>query len=236
LLSAALSRPVRAVPLEQTVAVPQSERAALAELTPLAVLGAAAAEGRPAAIDLLHPHRPPAPPSSRRTYILAGLAAASLVLLLAGTAWRRLQAPLAAAAADDAEREALASQIEAYAADETQAAAIDGWLGESLNLLTELDHLGRQLRPQPLDAADFNADQDVVLTRLALTLRQLALAAAVKSTEALLPVESRLREGNYRVERGAVEPQTEGVPGYGISAAVVVERVGDSAGAAEATP
>jgi hypothetical protein len=237
LLSAALSRPVRAVPLEQTVAVPSSEQAALAELTPLAVVGAVAAEGRPPAMDLLHPHRPPAPPSRRRTYILAGLAAASLVLLVAAMAYRRLQAPLAAAAADDAQREALADQLEAYAEDETQAAAIDGWLGESLNLLTELDHLSRQLRPQPLDAADFNADQDVVLTRLSLTLRQLALAAAVKSTEAVLPVETRLREGDYHAERGPMEPQTEGVPGYVVSVATVLERVDESAAdGAEAAP
>ncbi len=224
-LSQALARPVRAARLDAAVELPDSPADTLTHVAPLAALAAATAESRPAPVDLLHPHRPPAPPSRRRTYALAGAAAASVVALLAWTAYSNLQAPLAAAAEADAARAKLAPTLERLAKDEQQAAAIDAWLSSSVNLLTELDHLGRRLRPQPLDAADFKADEDVVITKLVVSGRLLTIDAAAKTTEAVQPIELRLREGGYRVDRRAVEAKGDATPGYAATVSGVIERI-----------
>ena len=50
------------------------------------------------------------------------------------------------------------------------------------------------------------------------------------------PAERRLRQGNYRVERGAVELKAEGVPGYGVSVSETIEKVEPAAPAEGATP
>ncbi len=113
--------------------------------------------------------------------------------------------------------------------DEQQATAIQAWLDQSLNLLTELDYLGKQLRPQPLDSADFKVDQDLVVTKLAVTNRQLTLDAAARTSQALQPAEKRLRDAAYRVSRGAVDAQAKAVPGYTVSVSAVLERGGAAA-------
>jgi hypothetical protein len=151
--------------------------------------------------------------------------------------YRNIREPVEMAEAANNERTALAPTLEAYAVDEAKAAAIRTWLGQSANLLTEFDHLSERLRPEPLTSEKFSADQDLVLTRLNLANRQLTFDAAAKSNDAIQPAERRLREGNYRVDRGAVEPKAEGVPGYGVSVTETIERVEPAAApAAGATP
>jgi hypothetical protein len=223
-LGATLSKPVQAVPLERLVQL-SAPGVSLVEAAPTAGIAAAMADHRPAIIDLLHPRRRPAPPSRTRTYLLAGAAAAAVVAMLAWQGYRNLQEPLEAAAAANAEREALTPLLEAYAQDETKAAAIQSWLDSSVNVLTELDHLAQQLRPEPLDSEKFKADEDVVLTRLVVSNRELTVDAAVKANSALQPIENRLRAANYSFDRGPVEPKAEGgVPGYGVSVAGTLKR------------
>jgi hypothetical protein len=237
-LSGALSRPVRAAALDELVEVSAALRdvAPVAELAPLAALAAATAERRAAPLDLLHPHRRPAPPSRARTYVLAGVAAAALAVLLAWSAYRNVQAPLEAAAAADAERQSMAAELESLAEDEKKAAAIDAWFGEAVNLLNELDYLGQQLRPKPLASDEFDSGQDVVVTKLAVAGRRLTLNAAARSTEAVLPAESRLRAAGYAVDRGAVDPETNPVPGYAVSVSAMLERAESAAAPPEAAP
>jgi hypothetical protein len=109
-LAAELNRPVRSAALQDLVTVsgdlPTSGHETLthAQLAPLAAIAAAAAADQPSPLDLLHPHRPPAPPSKRRTYILAGATAACVALALGWAAYRRIAEPRAAAAAANAER------------------------------------------------------------------------------------------------------------------------------------
>jgi hypothetical protein len=97
------------------------------------------------------------------------------------------------------------------------------WLNESANLLTELDRLGPLLRPEPLDSDKFKADQDLVVTKVTVANRQITLDAVAKSSDALLPAESRLRAGNYRVERGPVDTNSQAVPGYTVSVSHTVQ-------------
>jgi HAMP domain-containing protein len=232
-LGATLSKPVQAVPLERLVDMSAvGSTANVLDAAPTAGLAAAAAEHRRAPLDLLHPRKRPAPPTRRRTYVLAGAALAALVAFMAWRGYRNIQEPLEAAAEADASRVALAPILEAYAKDETKAAAIQGWLDTSVNLLTELDHLAPQLRPEPLASEKFKADQDVVLKKLVVANRELTLETAVKNNDSIPPLETRLRAAGYQADRGAVDPKAEGVPGYGIGVTGTIQRV-DPADAAE---
>lgn len=240
-LGATISKPVQASPLEKLIdhsvdANLKAAKVGLVELAPLAALAAALADGRPAPLDLLHPRRRPPAPSRARTYALAAAAALAGVAMIGWQGYRNISEPLELAAAADAEKKALAPTLEAYAADEAKAAAIRNWLGQSSNLLTEFDNVSQRLRPEPLSSEQFPADQDLVLTKLVLASRQLTFDASAKSTEAISPAERRLREGNYRVERGAVELKAEGVPGYGVSVSETIEKVEPAPPAEGATP
>jgi hypothetical protein len=226
-LSATLSRPVQAASLEGLVEASTAVRSEspLVEMAPLAALAASLAEHRSPPIDLLHPRRRPAPPSRARTYALAGAAAALLVALVAWKAHRNVQEPLEAAELARAQREALTPVMEELAGDEAKAAAVRRWLDESTNLLTELDYLSQQLRPEPLESDQFKAEQDMVLSKLTLANRQLTLDGSVKSSDAMTSAEGRLRAANYKVDRGPVESNSQTVPGYGVSVSDTVERV-----------
>jgi hypothetical protein len=223
-LSATISKPVQAAPLESVIRCASVQSgAAMHEVAPLAGLAAALADRRPVLVDLLHPRRRPAPPNRLRTFALAGAAAALLIALVAWKGYRNLQEPLEAAEAARVERDALAPALEKLAVDETKAAAVRRWLNESANLLTELDRLGPLLRPEPLDSDKFKADQDLVVTKVTVANRQITLDAVAKSSDALLPAESRLRAGNYRVERGPVDTNSQAVPGYTVSVSHTVQ-------------
>lgn len=243
-LSSQLSRPVEAASIERYIEAPAGSAAPLVELAPLAAHGASAAERLAPHLDLLHPRRRPAPPNRRRTYLLAAVAASLAALLAVWQGYRRLNEPLAAAAAARAEAAELEPLIERLSEDQQNAAAIAAWLDEAPNLLDELDHLGQQLRPEPLDSDKFKPDDDLVVTKLARSGGVWTLDAVAKSNAALQPAEQRLRAGNYRVDRGAVDPKAQGVPGYSVKVTATVERTaepddGDEADnepAAEAAP
>jgi hypothetical protein len=241
-LGATISKPVQASTLEKLLDVHaefdlKAAGLSLVEIAPLAALAAAAAEGRAAPLDLLHPRRRPPAPSRTRTYALAAAAALAGVAMIGWQGYRNIREPLELAEAADAERKALAPTLEAYAADEAKAAAIRTWLGQSANLLTEFDNVSMRLRPEPLSSEKFPVDQDLMLTKLVLANRQLTFDAAAKSNDAIPPAERRLREGSYRVERGAVELNAEAAAGYGVTVSETIEQVEPAApGAAGATP
>lgn len=238
-LGAALNRSVRGVRLEDLVETPAHDAlggVSYAELAPLAALGASAATESAAPLDLLHPHRPPAPPSQRRTYALAGVAAACVALALVWGGYRRIAGPRELAAADDAERAALEPSLERMAELEAQAAAVDAWLNQSGNMLSELDYLGQQLRPKPLSDAAFNSGEDLILTKLSVAGRQVTIEGAARTTDAVASIERRLRDGSYSAIRGIVENATDATPGYAARMTEVLERAGSEAGAQGAPP
>ncbi|RIK76850.1 MAG: hypothetical protein DCC67_13380 [Planctomycetota bacterium] len=225
-LSATLSKPVHAAPLERLVDLTAGDLAVApaVEAAPLAALAAALAERRPAPIDLLHPRRRPAPPSRRRTYVLAATAALALAALGLWTAYRGVQEPLEAAESARAQQHELSSLLESLAADEAKAQSVREWLGQSANLLEELDALSQQLRPEPLSSDKFSAEQDIVLKKLTFANGRLTLDAAAKSDSAVPVVESRLRSAGYRVDRGPVQTGVEGPAGYAVSVSSAVQR------------
>lgn len=244
-LGGLLSKPVQAIHLDKLVTRTDSSNsrgstAELIEMAPLAALAGALGDHRTPLADLLHPRRRPPAPSRTRTYVLAAAAVLAGVGLIAWQGYRNLKAPLEAAARAQAELKALQPMLDSYAVDETRAAAIRDWLNGSANLLTELDHLGTQLRPEPLASDKFATEQDLAVTRLGLNNRQLTFSAVARNNDAIPLAERRLRAGNYRVDRGVVEPKAEGMPGYSVTVAEALERTeattAPTADAAGATP
>lgn len=230
-LAKLLSRPVQAAPLEALLHLPAGNgvEPSRVELAPSAALAAALADRRAPLADFIHPRRRPAPPSRKRTYILAGVAAVALALMFAWQTYQNIRTPLAAAADAKAKQAALESTLEDLADDEAKADQIRAWLDDSINLLTEADYLAQQLRPEPLDSEKLKADEDFVLTKLVVANRKLTLSASVKAHNALRPVEGRLRAANYSVDRGPEEANSQAVPGYGTAVTAELERVDPSA-------
>jgi hypothetical protein len=157
-------------------------------------------------VDLLHPHQRPKTEINLRTYSLAAIAGALLLALLAWTGYSRLQAPLQQAAVDRAELNLLEESLEQLQAFEQRAAAIRGWQSEAPNVLLHLQQLSKSFRPQPLDAQEFPTDQDVLLEKLDLNKRQLTVDALARSNQAVQPLEARLRDAEYRPQRGKSDP------------------------------
>jgi len=190
----------------------------------LPVLGLALDEaaGQVPLIDLLHPRRPPAPRTGRRTYVLAAVAAASLAVLIGLIGYERLQAPLDAAALAQAEIDLLEESSDRNRTFEQQATSVRNWLSSSVNLLDELQTLSLHVRPEPLDAEEFPVDDDIVLAKITLQGKQFVIDALAKENSDVQPVEYRLRDGSHRVRRGKTE-QSEAQPGYPLSFQAIVD-------------
>lgn len=201
----------------------------------LPVLGIALDEaaGNAPLIDLLHPRRRPPPRTSRRTYALAAAAAASLAALVGWQGYANLQAPLAAAEAAQAEVKVLQQSSDAMREYEQRAGSIRGWLANSVNLLDELEVISNHVRPEPLDAESFPADDDVVVGKVVLQNRQFTIDALAKENRDVQPLEYRLRDGIHRVQRGKTEP-SDALPGYPLAFQSIVE-VTDAFGSGEAS-
>jgi len=162
---------------------------------------------------LLHPRQRPAPRAGRRTYTLA---AAILLALLSYGGWlgyTELHAPIEIADTAQAELALLADAEETLQADEQFAATILAWQGDSVNILTELQKLSGRIRPLPLDAEEFNVEQDVVLKKLDIAGTRLDIEAALRTYPAVADLETRLREGKGRVQRETAE-ENEDPPNY----------------------
>jgi hypothetical protein len=194
------------------------------EPSSLPALGLALEEaaGNSPPVDLLDPRRRPAPLTGRRTYILAAAAAISLVTLIGLQGYQRLQAPLDAVDRAQAEIDLLAESSETNRLREERAASIRTWQSNSVNLLGELRTISNHVRPEPLDAEEFPADDDVVLAKLVLINKQFVIDALAKENADVRPVEYRLREGDYRVQRGKLGPSTA-LSGYPLSFQSIVD-------------
>lgn len=229
-LTSELRQQVEVVGAESTGSVTSGE-------VSLATLGLAlaAANGEDPPTDLLHPHHRPAPRTSRRTYVLTAAAAASLALMIAWKGYSNLRAPLDAAAAAQAEITLLEEQSGPLREAEQRANAIRLWLNGSVNLLEEIELLSTHVRPQPLDAKDFPLDTDVVVGKVALQNRQFTIDALARENRVVQPLETRLRDGIHRVQRGKVEP-SEALPGYPLAFQSIVDVTNGATAEEASTP
>ncbi|MCA9238041.1 MAG: hypothetical protein KDA44_21355 [Planctomycetales bacterium] len=224
-LGESLGGAVRALDARQAFVVePDVDAGEIGDWASLASLAAATATGERPALDLLNPRRPPAPPTNVRTYSLAAAAALAACALVVWQGYRNLQAPYEAAAVADAERAAIEETLPELAIAERRAALIDRWEQSAAAVLPVLSDVSTGARPQPPSAEDFAAGTDVIITRFNMVGPTLTLDGAAKDAAALQPLETRLREHGYRVDRGILNADASPVPGYGIAFSATLQR------------
>ncbi len=176
---------------------------------PLAGLALDEAAGNAPPVDLLNPRQRPAPRAGQRTYALAGIVLLSLLAYGGWLGYSELHAPVELADTARTEMALLAKSEDKLLADEEFAAEIRDWQSGSVNILTELQNLSGRIRPLPIEAADFNVEQDVVLKKLNFAGEQLAIEATLRNFPAVADLETRLREGKGRVQREIAEENSE---------------------------
>lgn len=177
---------------------------------PMLGLGGRALRGEPPMMDFLHPRKPPAPQSNRRTLVLGGIVAALLVGIIGWQGYVALNEPIWMAEELEDEIYQINQELEPLQIEERDAARIRDWLAETPNLLAELADLSRDWRPQPLDAPEFAIANDGVLKRIDITKRTVVLEGNVARHEAVRPLENRLRDTGHRVRREQSEPADDG--------------------------
>jgi len=180
---------------------------------PLVGLALDEAAGNTPPVDLLHPRQRPAPRAGQRTYALAATVLLALLSYGGWLGYTELHAPVEVADTARAELALLAESDEILHADEQFAATLRDWQGDSVNVLTELQKLSGRIRPLPLDAEEFNVEQDVVLKKLDIAGTRLDIEAALRTYSAVADLETRLREGTGRVQRDTAE-ENEDPPNY----------------------
>jgi Tfp pilus assembly PilM family ATPase len=188
-----------------------------------AVLGMALneADRRPPIVDFANVRRRLEARRFTRAHALAAAAAAVAALWFAAHLWRQISDPARELAQLENRIQALQSQADMYKDATAQAAAVERWLATDVNWLDELEQFARRVRPQPLSAKDFPADEDVVVAQLTM-LRppgtdavggRIDLQAKAKSDTAVRDLEQRLRDERHRVTPGGIQ-QDKTVPGY----------------------
>lgn len=208
-LTQQLNRPVEAAPPAE-ITLPSHAQSARNVLLPLVGLAHQATGNEPPTLDFLHPRKPPAPRSNRRTMVLGGIAAALLAAIVGWQGYVTLNQPLWAAEQLEDELYTVRQELEPLEAEERDAARIRDWLAASPNVLTELAELSRDWRPQPFDSMDFKIAEDGVLKRIDINNRRVVLTGNVANSAAVQPLENRLRDGGHRVRREQSEPATDG--------------------------
>ncbi len=206
LLDAQVEPAVQAVNIDEQIKSLAGMANAPPPLFALAGLAFDEAAGHSPPVDLLNPRRRPKAAINYRTYALAGIAAALLLLTLGWGGYRNLNAPLEMAAEDRAALDLLEESSEELAEYERKATAVRKWLEESPNLLAHLQHLSRSVRPSELDADDFSFERDLVVEKFNLDKRRLVIDAVARNSRAVQPLEMRLRRANYSPERGKSGP------------------------------
>lgn len=229
-LAAVLSSRVIAVDAREAFYVENIDQDA-GDWAAAASLGANAAAGERPVLDLLNPRKPPAPPTNMRTYALAAAAALAVAALVGWQGYRKIQIPRAAAAVAEAETEQLSEELEGLAGDQRRAATLQQWQLRSAPVLSMLADVAGGLRPETFDAEDFPDGSDVMVTKVNIVGGTLTLDGAAKDAAALQPVEARLREKGYRVDRGTIRPDASPAPGYKIGFSATLQRPETAGGA-----
>ncbi len=186
-----------------------------ADTMPLVGLALDEAVGNAPPIDLLHPRKRVIRRSNRRLYALAGTAIFAAVAFFGGKAYTKLNAPVEAADIAREEMALLEKSKKELLADENFEKTVRTWMNDAPNILIELQHLSKIVRPVALNSEDFVIDQDVVIEKLEIGERQMVIDIAARKYPELQPLEDRLRsDGSRRVQRDGTAELEETIPGY----------------------
>jgi Tfp pilus assembly PilM family ATPase len=188
-----------------------------------AVMGLALCEAdrRPPVIDFLHVRRRVEPQRFTRVHILAAAAAAIMLAFFGIHLWRQANDSSDKLAALATETASLEKQNKQYAKVTAQAAAMERWLATDVNWLDEIDRFSQKWRPQTLDAKDFAAAGDALVTQLTTSRPpgndarggRLDVQAVAKDAAAVATLEERLRDPDHRVSAAGGKSE-HSVPGY----------------------
>jgi len=177
-----------------------------ASALPLAGLAVDQSLGNRPLVDFLHPRQRPQAQVHVRTYTLAAIAGTLLIATLGWSGYANYHAPLNKAAKDQTELTLLEKSLDEFQEYEQQAAAIRDWKVETPNLLLHLQQFSKLIRPQPLEDTQFEVGQDIVLEKITLDKRELTLEAMARNSQAVQPLETRLRTVAYRPQRIKSDP------------------------------
>jgi Tfp pilus assembly PilM family ATPase len=180
-------------------------------------------EGRPHAIDFLHPHRPPDPASRRNAYVLGGVAAGLIFLMVIGWGWfqrRDLEHEVARLKAELnrptelskkmglANTEPLDDLVKRATGIQRSVEAIEAWESTDINWLEEL----RRLSDRFPDA------EKALITQLSakagLASGELKFDGRAADSKAVAMMEERLRDDRHRLLAGkkAEDPDNRRYP------------------------
>ena len=176
------------------------------------------AERSAPALDFANPRQRVVVETPKRTRILGAVAAAT-VLIAAGLyilnqSWR-LDRETARVNAMAAGHRAALEKIEPYV---ERAEAIEKWMATDVTWLDELDRATVALRPKQLDDPEYDAESDVLVKSIR-TRRPdvnapgggvLELDTLAKDSDALAPLESRLRDDKHDLRSGNVGREPAG--------------------------
>ncbi|HOA52006.1 MAG: hypothetical protein WBH86_03545 [Thermogutta sp.] len=156
------------------------------------------------AVDFLHPHRRPEPPSQRNRYALAGLGGLLIVVLAGMYGWLQLQELDSRIAGLRNRQAVLDRQLKQAAETRKLADAIQAWSGGHVNWLEELRRLNEKIPPA----------EEVMLGKLTMASGarggEISLEGFAARSESIEKMEQALDDQQHRViSKGKAEDDSQ---------------------------
>lgn len=161
-------------------------------------------EKRAPAVDFLHPHRRPEPPSKKRQLAAVGVGIGLLLALGLGYGWWQLYSMDAEIASLRARQTQLDREIKSGAEVIQLAQGVRTWLGSRINWLDELKRLNEKIPPA----------KEVMLTKVSLAAGsragEITLEGFAASSQSVQKMEQALEDAQHRVvSKGKAEDDSQ---------------------------
>lgn len=223
--------------LSQRYELAESDVAAAQQALPVAAAAINAAENERPQVNFLSPRQAVVSGTPKRQLGLVGGAAAATLLAVGWQMYSGIAGYNRDASEFAAKRSAVEKRIEKLQPYQAKVDAIEAWRETDVNWLEELRRLSTSVRPKPLNAKDYEADSDVMLTSFTAGVKsgregsggKISFDVAAKQVAAAEPLEQRLRDDRHDVEQQSVEQAAGGGPyGWRFRSTIDVPPAGDS--------
>jgi hypothetical protein len=189
-----------------------------ARLAPVLEAALMEADRTPPSLDFANPRQRVVVETSKRTRILAGLAAATLLFAIGFYLVNQFLSLGRETARLNALTEDKRTSLKAFEPFVARANAIEQWLATDIIWLDELDRTCLALRPKALDDPDYPAAQDVKVAQFRTSPPGLRTVSGVvigldtlaKTSDAIGPIEERLRDKLHDVQPGKLGREPTG--------------------------